>query len=90
MEHPVQIHYATAGKPWLCPGAKLAHLWWECLARTPFFYEVASKFSDFPTKSNYSFLGKIPFLEIWHKGEITKVRLARFFNLKRAFSFWKH
>lgn len=89
MAHPVQIHYATAGKPWLCPGTRLAHLWWECLARTPFFYEVAEKFSDFPTKSNYSFFGKIPFLEIWHKGTITKVRLGGIFNLKRAFSFWK-
>lgn len=89
MEHPVQLHFPGPDKPWVDVAAIKSDLWWGYLVRTPFFYEVAQKFSLVPRKSTYSFFGKVPFLEIWSRGAVTKVRLGRFFNLRKAIPFWR-
>lgn len=39
LEHPVQLHYAAAGKPWNDPSMTGAELWFQYLARTPFLRE---------------------------------------------------
>ena len=89
MEHPVQLHFPGPNKPWVDPGSVKSDLWWGYLARTPFFYEVASQFSLTPRKSNWSIFGKVPFLEIFSRGEVSDVRLGRFLKLRQAVPFWR-
>lgn len=89
MEHPVQIHYALPEKPWNYPANPMAHLWWGTLARTPFFYEMAEKLDVAPRKTNFSFFGKIPLFEVWHRGLVSRVRVGGIVPLRKAKSFWK-
>lgn len=89
MEHPVQIHYSLPEKPWNYPANPMAHLWWGTLARTPFFYETAERLDVAPRKTNFSFFGKIPLFEVWHRGLVSRVRVGGIVPLRKAKSFWK-
>ena len=75
LSHPVQLHYASSTKPWTSPGSTQAHLWWGYLSRTPFFYEVASKF-DLDEKKSICKLGGLRVAKIWHTGSLNKVCLV--------------
>ena len=46
LENPVQVHYATAIKPWNTPDCTKADIWYSYLVKTPFFYEQMSKFKS--------------------------------------------
>lgn len=75
LAHPVQLHYAASKKPWTSPGSEMSHLWWGYLSRTPFFYEVASRF-DLDEKKSICKLGGIRIAKIWHTGSLNKVCLV--------------
>lgn len=93
LEHPIQLHYATAAKPWTEPGSQMSHVWWDALLRTPFFYEVASKFNAriHLHKDKYAlpWAKGLPFVKVMHGGLIKSVRLFGMFDLVRGEYFWK-
>lgn len=42
-ENPIQIHYAGAQKPWNTPTCTKSDIWFGCLTKTPFFYDIIHK-----------------------------------------------
>ena len=77
---PVQLHYASEVKPWNSPGSTKAHLWCSCLCRTPFYYEVASRFDAKEKRSQFRLFG-MPFLKVWHTGAISRVKAFNHLSL---------
>lgn len=89
LDHPIQLHYALSDKPWTDMSVEKSELWWGKLCETPFYYDIVKRFDTRVRKTNYSFLGLIPFLEVWSKGEVSKVKLLRKFTLKPTIPFWR-
>ena len=93
LDHPIQLHYATSSKPWMAPGIAMSHKWWEALLRTPFFYEVASRFDIrgvcLKDKFAFPWMKRMPFIEVWRRGEIERIRFLGVFNLVRSEFFWR-
>lgn len=84
LDHPIQLHYATASKPWIMPNTTMSHFWWSAIARTPFFYEVAPSLSAQVRKEKFGlFWGTLPLVKIWHIGTVKKVSLLGIISLAK-------
>ena len=77
LEHPIQLHYSSATKPWNFPVSPKAHLWWEICAQTPFFYEAIGRLlpKGFKEISRWSLFG-LPLITVRADGDVKCVKLA--------------